>query len=358
MDQLHYTKRESFSQLTYEQRVVIETLILEHRTQGYIAHFIGVNKSTISREIHRGSSIKKDTYHREYSYYSAKTAQALADQRNKNSHKKYKFDLCSEFIKHVRIYLLKYKWSFDVIAGHERNQMHQFIQSVCSKTLYNYFHMGLLNLRPIDLPGMVNRRTYTKKQAKRVSRGKSIDIRPDIVNQRTEFGHWEIDTVIGKQEKSPVLLTLFERVGRFGLVFKLPSKDTSSVIQVINQLERSLSTEFSNVFKTITSDNGSEFQAFEKLETSVIYPATTRCLQYFAHPYASYERGTNEHGNKLIRRFFPKKTDFTNISKKEIQRVQNKLNHTPRKVLGYLSAYQYIQQFIPLNIISSMSFTY
>jgi IS30 family transposase len=358
MNQSHYTKRESFTQLTYEQRIKIETLIQEHHTQEYIANFINVDKSTISREIKRGTSTRKDTYHRDYSYYSAKTAQALADQRNTNSHKKYKFDLCSDFIQHVRIYLLKHKWSFDVIAGYERNQKHQFSTSVCSKTLYNYFHMGLLNLRPIDLPDMVNRRTYTKKLPKRISKGKSIDLRPDVVNQRAEFGHWEIDTVIGKREKSPVLLTLVERVARFGLIFKLPSKESSSVIHIIDQLEQSLSTGFSSVFKTITSDNGGEFQSFEKLETSILFPTKQRCLQYFAHPYASYERGSNEHGNKRIRRFFPKKTDFINVSTKDIQKVQNKLNHTPRKILGYLSAYQYIQQYIPLNIISSMSFTY
>jgi IS30 family transposase len=358
MNQLHYTKRTSFTQLTYELRCQIQALLDAKHTLDYIAHYIGVSKSTISREVSRGSSTRKDTYHKEFSYYEAKTAQALANQRNLHSRKKLKFDLCSDFIKHVELYIVKHQWSFDVLAGYERNHNHQFSHSVCSKTLYNYFHKGLLNVRPIDLPGMVNRRTHVKKQPKRISKGKSIDLRPETVNQRLEFGHWEIDTVIGKKEKSPVLLTLIERVTRFALLFKLPNREASSVISIIDKLEQSLFNNFSTVFKTITSDNGSEFQYFEKMEASILFPSKLRCLQFFAHPYAAYERGSNEHGNKLIRRFFPKKTDFALVPFKDIHKVRCKLNYKPRKVIGYLSAYQLMQQFISPEVIHSMSFTH
>ncbi|EKB55617.1 IS30 family transposase [Falseniella ignava] len=138
--------------------------------------------------------------------------------------------------------------------------------------------------------------------------GPSIDLRPEEINDRSEFGHWEIDTVIGQQTKlDPVLLTLVERQTRFEIIMKLTGKDTQSVNQAITDLKERAGDAFSQLFKSFTSDNGSEFSdLYDLLKENIAV--------YFAHPYASWERGTSKNQHKLIRRFLPKGCSLKDIT--------------------------------------------
>lgn len=184
----------------------------------------------------------------------------------------------------------------------------------------------------IDLLEKLSRKTKGTKHGhhpnKRVL-GTSIKEHPEAINSRETFGHWEIDTVVGNKSKSDaVLLTLAERQTRFEMIVKLDGKDAKSVDQAVHELRKRSGDYFSNLFKTITSDNGSEVSGIhEALQDAVDV--------YFSHPYASWERGTSENQHKLIRRFIPKGSPISNVSEIQLMRIQQWMNDYPRKILGY-----------------------
>jgi IS30 family transposase len=159
--------------------------------------------------------------------------------------------------------------------------------------------------------------------------GRSITERPEHINDRSEFGHWEIDCVVGKKTKDEsVLLTLTERKTHMEIIRKLPSKSTYAVQEALQNLESDVGDLFSLAFKSITADNGSEFSDLASFKCSEVY---------FAHPYSSCERGTNEHHNDLIRRFIPKRRSLDPYSSTAIETVQSWCKNLPRKILGYLT---------------------
>ena len=196
------------------------------------------------------------------------------------------------------------------------------------KILDNYIDAGLLKIKNIDLPLRVkiNKKRHINRKNRRIL-GNSIEERPQEVNERKEFGHWEIDTVIGTKAKSPVLLTLVERVTRKLITMIIPNKTEESVKRAIRQIYKQYGKKARKIFKSITADNGVEFTNLKEAITSIII--------YYAHPYSSYERGTNEKTNSLLRRFFPKGKSLEGISNEIVQRVAYYINHLPRKVLNY-----------------------
>lgn len=183
------------------------------------------------------------------------------------------------------------------------------------------------------------------KHSKRVRRAnishKSIDLRPKEVNDRTEAMHWEMDCVVGSRNKGPVLLVLSERFTRTELIYKLESKTSDNVVATLDRIHDKLKCDFKHFFKSITTDNGSEFQDYQGIERN------QRTIQYFAHPYKSCDRATNENLNREIRRFFPKRTKFDNITEKQIKKVQNWMNNKPRKILGYLTPLELMEKVCP-----------
>ena len=166
------------------------------------------------------------------------------------------------------------------------------------------------------------------------------------MNERTTFGHWEIDTVIGKKTKGePVLLTLTERLTRYQLVLKIKAKDEVSVKEAIQSMAQG-NPHFAQLFKTVTCDNGSEFASLSEALHNI-------SDVYFTHPYSSWERGTNENHNGLLRRYLPKGKSLKQYSNEQIQRFTQKLNHLPRKILKYLTPTEailfYFNQIQALN---------
>ena len=203
--------------------------------------------------------------------------------------------------------------------------------TVCTKTLYNYIDLGLINVKNIDLPFRVIRNTKKKRirENKRVL-GRSIEERPEEVENREEFGHWETDLVIGnKSGRDNVLLTLIERKTRDLFVVRLPDKSADSVLSVFERVKKELGDKFGKVFRTITTDNGSEFARLPELENA------SEVKIYFAHPYTSCEKGTIENHNGLIRRFIRKGKCISDYSNEDILRVEMWANGLPRKILGY-----------------------
>ena len=186
-------------------------------------------------------------------------------------------------------------------------------------------------------------RLNTKKKRTRINKrilGRSIEERPREIEERQEFGHWEIDTVIGKKSQDKALLTITERKTRKEIIIKIASKESEAVSASIRSLRNTYGSLFPKVFKTITADNGS---AFAELLPSVEGEDTKI---YYTHPYSASERGTNERHNGLIRRFIPKGKAISSISDETILYVENWCNRLPRKVLAYQTPEECFQKEI------------
>ena len=207
--------------------------------------------------------------------------------------------------------------------------MNLFDVSVCTKTIYNYIAMGLLKVKSIDLRQKVRRRKRKEKKNHDDGRtlGESIDCRNPLVDERSTFGNWELDTIVGKKGTDPVLLAADERKKRKRHLVKIRAKTAEAVAEGIAKLRELYGAQFSQVFRTITCDNGSEFARLQE--------AVPEAKVYYAHPYAPWERGTNEKQNALVRYFIPKGMDMTNLSEEEVQRVEDWINTLPCKILGY-----------------------
>lgn len=233
-----------------------------------------------------------------------------------------------DFVRYAERQILENRMSPDALCG-EAKLSGRFQKIVSTKTLYNYIDKRLLKVRNIDLPLKVRRKSRTDKckQNKRLF-GMSIEERSDEVNNRTAFGHWEIDTIVGKKGSSPVLLSLDERLTRKRHLVKIPSRSSDAVRLGLEKIAELYGDSFETVFKTVTSDNGSEF-----VDLGSYLPKSTKV--YYAHPYSSYERGTNEKQNSLVRRFFPKGKSFENITDEQVAFVEHWINNLPRKIFNY-----------------------
>lgn len=324
------TNQRTFKHLTSFDRGKIAALHAEGKSMQAIADIVGCHKSTISRELKRGTVTQMKSDRTTFEAYFPDTGQRKYEENRKACFAKLKLDETIEFIRFAEKKILEDKWSPDAVCGYAK--LHSLFDDaiVCTKTLYNYIDLGLIGVKNIDLPMKVRLNTKKKRsrQNKRVL-GRSIEERPAEVEQREEFGHWEIDTVIGKKSQDETLMTLTERKTRKEFIFKITGKDCESIHAVIVDLQQKYGSKFSQIFKTLTADNGSEFA---ELDLSV---KDVKTEIYFTHPYTSCERGTNERHNGLIRRFIPKGKPISSVSDVTIAYVENWCNQLPRKILGY-----------------------
>lgn len=294
----------------------------------------GRSKRTIQREIALGKVklLNSDlTYRIEY---SADAAQKKRDYNNTAKGPRLKLGANIELIRFIEEMIIKHKFSPSAALAEARKK--DYDVNFCEKTLYNYIDEGLfMNLTNDDLPvkKLGKKRMYRHVRAANNQKGKSIEERPAEAESKEVFGHWELDTVVGKQGTKSALLVMTERSRGIELVRKIESKSQECVVAELDKLERNLgSKNFREIFKTITCDNGCENLNFEEMERSV--PTNIpRTHVYYAHPYSAWERGANECANKLIRRFIPKGSDISKFPKKFISYVQKWMNSYPRKKL-------------------------
>lgn len=313
------------------ERGQIQLLLEDGYTAYAIAQRLNRAYNTICNEIKRGT-VSQIKCNKKIEVYYPDTAQTRYEEARKHCGNKYKLLACEAFIAHVEQLFHDKDFSLDAIVGSAKlNEQFIATQMVCTKTLYNYVDAGLLSISNIDLPLKLRRTTKPARVRKNKKRlGRSISERPQSINDRSEFGHWEIDTVIGcKSKDDEALLTLTERMTRKEIIRKIPGKNAIAVMGALNTLVSEAGPHFLKVFKSITSDNGSEFSELSNLE-----PLTT---VYYTHPYTSSERGTNERHNGLIRRFIPKGKRIGNYSIEVIAKIQAWCNTLPRKILGYLT---------------------
>lgn len=330
--------------LKERERYRIEILLKEALKPYEIAQRMDKGTRTIEREIAKGTVWLQNsdlTYGKEY---CADVGQRVYEENARNKGPGLKIGKDHILVKYIENKIIKHKYSPDAVIGEIKEKKLKFETKISTKTLYNYIDRGdvFLNLTNKDLPV---KREGKKRDYKKVKiphknlKGTSIEERPPEIDTRDEYGHWEMDCVVGKREGGgAVLLVLSERSRREEIIIKMPGKTQESVVKALDSLEIKYGKRFKEKFKTITMDNGSEFLDYKGIEQSIRNKGVKRVTTYYAHPYSSWERGTNENINKLIRRFIPKGTDISKISKARIKYIENWINSYPRRILGYKSA--------------------
>lgn len=331
--------------LTWNDRLLIERYQKRGVSVAQIARNLRVTRQAIYCELKRGAYewLDGETWET-HIRYSPDIAQRRHDELNKNHGPQLKIGSDRKLANYIESKIINEHYSPQAVLHDIKQSGMNFSTTICKTTLYSYIKKGVfLNLTMKECPnkGQYRKRQYTHIKSSRATAGTSIEQRPDI-SARTEFGHWEMDTVIGKQRTKPILLVLSERKTRYELIYKLPDKTAQSVVDVLNKLERTYGKKFPNVFKTITVDNGCEFANARGMERSV-WGKSNRTKLYYCHPYSAFERGLNENTNRIIRRFCPKGTDFRRTPPGYIRAVQTWINNYPRTVLGGLSASKLFQ---------------
>ena len=328
MNQLNFnTEKRNFKHLSEYERGEIYVMVELGHSISSIARHLNRSRTTIYNELKRGRVEQIRNGHKVTVYYPD-AGQTQYEKNRKNSKKKFKVLECVDFIKFVDESFKEQCWYLDECYGRAKSEK-IFKNTVCTKTLYKYVELGFLKIKNTDLPQKLKR--IPKSTRIRINKrkfGKSISERPKHIEPRKEFGHWEIDTVIGKKTSDQdVLLTIIERKSRYYKVIKIDSKFSKRVNDALLDFIMESKTKVAEVFKSITSDNGSEFSGLSDLESLV--------PMYFCHPYSSFERGSNERHNGILRQFIPKGRSINDFSEDEIMYFVDIINAKPRKNLGY-----------------------
>ena len=326
----------SRNRLSLQERIVIETLIKENRSKTYIANQLGRNRSSISREINNWIKKPSDKYDANLAHWYAREINNNKRCQDKiNTHPRLKIFVYKSLLKGTTPELIagqiKIKYPNDPVMTISHEAIYQHIyrhrQSNIAKKL--------IKLLPYHHHKRKNKRKFNKKRTT-IKDQVSIDLRPQHIQKREEVGHWEGDLMIGIGQKSAIG-TIVERKTRYTFMVKLENRKSETVTY---QFAKILNTMPKFITKSMTYDNGMEMANHKWLTNN------TGMDIFFAHPYSSWERGTNENTNGLIRRFLPKGTDFNNVTLEQLKAIENNLNNRPKKVLGYKTPNELMAQEI------------
>jgi IS30 family transposase len=343
------TKSKKYVHLTERDRYKIEGLLQGKKDVEEISIILGRDRSTIYREINRGTIVRVQNDFCEEGEYRANSAQADYDKQGKNKERSLKIGKDKDLEAYIRIKLIKERFSPDAIIGQIKLKGLKFDGIITTKTLYNYIDAGFF--AGISNKNLWQKRNKKKRGYKTVSRVntnnkdcRSIEDRPKKVDNRVEYGHWEGDTVKGPMGTKVGLFTLTERKTREEIIIKIYEGTQEAIRESIDGLETRYGAGFKAKFKSVTFDNGVEFLGWKSLEISILKPEERRTMIYFAHSYSSWERGTNENQNRMIRRFVPKGTNIADYSHADIQEIEDWMNNYPRRILGYKTANQVAEE--------------
>lgn len=336
-----------FKQLTRADRLKIEALDKAGHGKKEIADQIGVHQSTIYRELQRGRYIHTNSDLTEEERYSPDIAEEKYQQNLRDKGPDLKIGNDHELAEYIENKIAKDGYSPGAVLGEIKAKGLEFETTISKPTLYSYIDKGIfLTLTNKDLPvkGIRKKKNKKVRTQSRAAAGDSIEKRPDDIDSREEFGHWEMDTVVGKKgESQHSLLVLTERKTRDEIVVLLFEHTMQAVVRALDCIEKKWGDLFPEVFKTITVDNGTEFSDCKGIEKSILMDGN-RTKVYYCHPYSSYERGSNENQNRLVRRKIPKGVNFDDKSIEEIQVVEDWINNYPREMFGWRTAAEMFQE--------------
>ena len=326
-------KRE-FKHLSKTKRNQLEMLIRANVPKKQIAEYIGVNLSTIYREIKRGAYMHRNTDWTEEIRYSADKAEIKYRKMLKDKGSQIKLGKDYEYAEYIERKILEEKQSPKAVLGHIRKNNIHFNTTISVNTLYSYIRKGYFSrLEMKHLPrGITKKHKEHVRANKKAPKGTSIEKRPLEILERQTFGHWEMDCVCGPTKQS--LLVLTERLTRKEIIMQIATQSAQEVVKALNRIEYKFGRKFKSIFKTITVDNGTEFSNCQGIEKS-IYGKGNRTKVYYCHPYSSWERGTNERINREIRRLIPKGTNLATITEKQVEYVEEWVNNYPREIFGF-----------------------
>jgi len=358
-------KKNQYHHLKESDRSKIQSLIEQKDKNGkrlfnntYIANYLGVHKSTISRELNKRKSYRfmirsGRCLSKPYNATDAQNDYNFKRALSKGEYKLRKYPKMAKFIEDkIKID----KWAPDVIVGYMKTHNYFEKDGFCKitvPTIYNAIRYHIIDVKLEDTRRMKYNPEYEYHEKSSLSISKlpySIENRPVEIEKRLSFGHFELDTVIGTSRgKHECLMTLTERKTQFEIIFKLQFKNSDEVVKKFNQIKSFMKSNYNKVFKSLTTDNGSEFSNF----LGIINDSKTNI--YFCHPYCSGEKGTNEKNNSLIRYFIPKKTLIENYSFEQINEIANWMNNYPRKKLNYKTPLEaFLDEFDDLNVINKI----
>ncbi len=333
--------KKTYKRITLNERIIIETLLHEKKSKSYISNHLNRSRSTVYNELKKWLIKPTDSYSAELAHWYATTTNSNKRTQDKiNTYKSLK----------IYVYRgLLNGYSPDQISGSIKLLYpNDAVMSISYEAIYQHIYrhrQSTLGKKLIKLlPYHHHKRRENRKFGKdriRIKNQVSIEQRPKHIQLREEVGHWEGDLIIGVGQKSAIA-TNVERKTRYTFIMKIDNRKSKTVTKAF---ANTLNTLPENIRKSMTYDNGMEMANHQWLSDK------TGIDIYFAHPYSSWERGTNENTNGLIRRFFPKGTDFNSITLKQIKEAQYKLNNRPRKVLGYKTPNQMMQEEIQTKSI-------
>lgn len=329
-------------QMTPEDRHTIEVLLKVKTPVSEIAKQLNRHRSTIYKEIEKGKCEQIDTHLNVKKVYQYDVGQRVHEERSHKKGIKRKLQPDDPFIKEAASWIIDQKYSPEAALYKIKTK------KLCVKSLYNYIYSGNMPGVTVEsLPYARPKKKKRKKAEKRpYSRGLSIEQRPEEVQNRETYGHWEMDTVYSSKDDLTCLLVLSERKTREEIIFKIKDRTCGSVIRALDRYERQIGTPaFREKIKSITCDNGMEFADWKSIERSC-RTKSPRTITYFCHAYSSWERGTNENINRMIRRWIPKGDDIGLYSLAEVRAIQEWINNYPRKIFGGLSSNEYYRSVI------------
>ncbi len=310
-----------YKHFTHDERLMLSAFLRTDLTQKEIALKLGKDPSSVSRELGRNGAESIDGYR-------VRKAQVLTIQRRIQANQRFKKIENDPWLENYIKKKLKLYWSPEQIAGRLREKHERII---CHETIYQYIYKDHPELKKYlrCTKGRYRRRYGTKKRekAREEAKKKRIDTRPLVVEKRGRIGDWEGDTIVSKCRKKAIL-THAERRSGYLLAAKLENTFAENTADMVVEGFRKIPRK---KILTITYDNGREFGYHEYIERM------TESAVYFAYPYHSWERGTNENTNGLLRFFFPKGTYFADIAQKDIDKAVKLINNRPRKRLSYLT---------------------
>lgn len=339
----------SHKTLTWDDRIVIEALLKISTPIDEIADVIDFDPSTVYREIKRGQYEHLNSDLTKELRYSPGISEEKKQRYLRAKGRELKIGNDIEYANYLEYKVAVEKYSPGAVLGEIKRKGIKFKTSISKTTFYRYIEKGVFpSLTNKDLPVKRNKikQDYRRiMRSKRPPRGKSIEKRPQEINERKTFGHWEMDCVEGKKGTKKTLLVLTERLTRKEIIRIMPQKTAVNVVKALDKIEKEYgSRKFLSVFKSITVDNGSEFSNVERIEKSPC--GRKRTTVYCCHPYSSWERGSNENQNKLVRRHYPKGCDFTEVTNADVRRLENWINNYPREIFDFRTSDDLYEMFV------------
>lgn len=331
----------NYKHLTFTDRLKIEAWERVGTSPRVMADELGVHISTIYRELKRGRYERLNSDLTTEDRYSPDIAEKKYQDNLRAKGAELKLGNDHEYAAYLEYKVSVEKYSPGAILGEIKKKGIVFHTTISKTTFYRYIEDGVfLTITNKDLPVKRNKdkQKYDRVKPSRAPKGKSIEKRPEEIETRETFGNWEMDSVEGKKGTKKTLLVLTERKTRNEIIRLMKDKTAASVLKELNAIEAEMGAErFALIFQSITVDNGSEFSDYEGIERSSTGEGKRTTL-YFCHPYSSYERGSNENQNKMIRRHYPKGYDFTAVTPADIRKLEKWINDYPRGIFNYYSS--------------------